>query len=332
MKKNLRKIVSLVLVLAMALAISVPAFAMENNVTNIPNLSVVNSQIQTMSEGNKTKVQLFNQYLQKDLTVQSILQKYKVENSLLAKTISFDKGDKIDAMYAIKGIYDMVDSEHDKAILQNFLFRYANSAGDQVLIDFSNQISHGEFIAYSSFNGIAAADWAYNNYSKYSSNYPDFRTMGSDCTNFVSQALHVGGGLSFDSLWYCNKKNSTYLKPKNVTELNYSWSLADPSPWISVEEFAQHFSSERTYTLTSAEYLTMHEDVYKSSVSQGDVVLLCSVGGWVQFPQHAMIISRYNSNNKDFLLAGHTNERRDYPLMNILSQNNEYGAVWFFEF
>ena len=67
-------------------------------------------------------------------------------------------------------------------------------------------------------------------------------------------------------------------------------------------------------------------------IQTGDIVVLCSgVSGVVTVGQHAMIITAYDTTNKDFKLSGHTNARKDYPLLTILSSTG-YTAVDFYRF
>ena len=64
----------------------------------------------------------------------------------------------------------------------------------------------------------------------------------------------------------------------------------------------------------------------------GDIVVLCSgVSGVLTIGEHAMIITAYDTVNKDFKLSGHTNARKDYALLTILA-NRGYNAVDFYRF
>lgn len=180
------------------------------------------------------------------------------------------------------------------------------------------------------YDGGTAANWAYNNYNKYSTNFPAFKVWGSDCTNFVSQALYAGGK-SMAGNWYCYKKNSKYLVPTNATQLNYSWRLSDPSPWISVVTFNDYWKPKSTvHGYDNDNYKTNHAAIYQGvSIYRGDVVVLHKgVAGWITYPTHVMIISDYDLNNKDFKLAGHSKERQAYPLLQAITG---YSYVEFFE-
>lgn len=68
--------------------------------------------------------------------------------------------------------------------------------------------------------------------------YPDCSDskIGGDCTNFASQCMLAAGIHQFGD-WYMKRKNTNYHYITNVNQLNNSWRLADPSPWISATEF-----------------------------------------------------------------------------------------------
>lgn len=117
-------------------------------------------------------------------------------------------------MHKIIEIYSKITDENEKTLLVDYLERYelGVDAPDEKTQDFlSNLISKDEILPeigpFSAYNGEAAGNWAYNNYNSYSSNYPKFTgSFGTDCTNFVSQALHVGGGKPKSGNWTITKK------------------------------------------------------------------------------------------------------------------------------
>ncbi|WP_309298661.1 amidase domain-containing protein [Vallitalea longa] len=139
---------------------------------------------------------------------------------------------------------------------------------------------------------------------------------------FIGEIIHGICGKSFVILcdWYCYKNNSKYLEPRSAEELNDSWDLADPSPWISVKEFVSYWRSEcDEVNYSRAEYRKNHSKIFNKSIYKGDVVILHDgVAGWISMPKHAMIISGYDDENEDFLLAGHSNNRQAYELLNAI--------------
>jgi len=117
---------------------------------------------------------------------------------------------------------------------------------------------------------------------------------------------------------------------KSAYELNYSWDLADPSPWISVDAFNAYWRPKSTvHDYDHDNYVRNHKSIYNQPIYKGDVVVFHKgIAGFITWPTHIMIISGYDSANGDFLLAGHSNNRQAYPLLNAIS---DYSYIEFFE-
>ncbi|MDP5277174.1 amidase domain-containing protein [Chengkuizengella axinellae] len=245
--------------------------------------------------------------------------------------------------HLIEEVYNSVES-NDQELLLGYLERYALSSDDKKSYKFLQKVNKEKNVKSevdekedfdkgilsikpintvsalaSTYSGTTAASWAYNNYNKYSTDFPAFTEWGSDCTNFVSQAMYHGG-MAMGGDWYIYKKNDKYLVPKSATELDYSWDLADPSPWISVEQFRKYWDGRSVVNSFSRDYYeSNHTTIYSSSIYKGDVVVFHQgVAGWITTPTHLMIISGYDTANRDFELAGHSNERRDLPLLDAI--------------
>ncbi|EPR08100.1 amidase domain-containing protein [Ruminiclostridium papyrosolvens] len=289
------------------------------------------------------------------------MKKYINYSDLNEDTLSIKKEDKISIMRKVKQVYSQVKSNDDQKVLKGYLERYIINSGDDDLISFLNKLNppaksirtdlniqdkekYGEVsttginatAAYTgTYTGGLAGDWAYNNYNKYSTSFPAFHNnnnYGSDCTNFVSQAMYSGGGMPFQENWYCFMKNPTYLNPTSATELNFSWTLSDPSPWISVKEFRDFwmYKAVGTYYCTKSDYVANHVTQYNKPIRKGDVIVLHKgISDFITVPTHCMIISRYDTVNKDFLLAGHSNERQAHPLLTAI---DAYACVEFITF
>lgn len=227
---------------------------------------------------------------------------YKLATSMSEKT-----EDRVAAMQMIINIYDSV-TDTEQSYLKSYIESYAPYTYNVELISFCDSFdSENSISAFASYNRDAAVTYAKNNYDSYSSNYPDMRNLGGDCANFVSQCLFKGGkAMSGD--WYVYKKNNVYLKPSNTTQLDYSWRLADPSPWISAKEFNSYWkkNSNTNYEYTTEKYVSDHATIYSKTIRSGDVVQFKKkVGFWYQ-AYHTMIIVGYDASNKDFILAGHS--------------------------
>lgn len=139
--------------------------------------------------------------------------------------------------------------------------------------EYSNH-SHDQWIlepVYQQYTmGISYAE---ANYDSHLDAYPEFRSPYYDCTNFVSQCLLAGGQLHQSGDWYIKRKNTNYHEVSNNTQLDNSWSLADPSPWISADKFRKYFSSERRVAYYSgADIINKYDEVWKLDIMMGDVI------------------------------------------------------------
>lgn len=268
-------------------------------------------------------------YYQEDIKVADFLFRFNSDETIKDKVLSVERADKIYVMYLIKDIYHTIQNETDQELLYDYLDRYVLGPEEreetiQEFIDEinKNNLDEGEFSIAYAYNGEYAGNWAYNNYNKYSTNYPKFTgSFGTDCTNFVSQAMHIGGGKPKAGNWTITKKNSTYWVINSASQLNHSWTLTDPSPWISVKEFSKYWRPKsKVHSFSSEHYRVNHKTIYERNIFKGDVVILHKgVAGFATVPTHLIIISRYDSTKKDFLLAGHSNERQAYPLLTARS-------------
>jgi len=117
----------------------------------------------------------------------------------------------------------------------------------------------------------AKANWNLRVYA-----YPDFGyySGGNDCTNFVSQCM-LAAGKHFNNDWGIYKKNNTYRQPINNNQLNTSWDLSDPSPWISAKYFNTHWSNNAyTVTLSTSSIQNNPSSVYSLPFGSGDVIVV----------------------------------------------------------
>lgn len=298
-------------------------------------------------------ISALNDYYAEDKEVANVLKKYINDFNLERDTLATKKDGKITTMRNIEKIYSHVKNYQDQIILKGYLERYARSSNDEVSLAFLDKLTppvktnniknildkqrnKSISVLSSSYNGTynyyGAADWAYNNYSYYNPRYPAFNNgYGSDCTNFVSQAMHEGGGMPMQGNWYCFCHNTTYPSPANATQLNYSWSLADPSPWVSVKEFESFWRARANASYVSTSYYASnHSSIYAGSTCKGDVVILHKgISDFITVPTHCMIISAYSDGNADFLMAAHSNPRKDYALLLAIQ---DYAEIEFIEF
>jgi len=67
----------------------------------------------------------------------------------------------------------------------------------------------------------AGAAWGSGNNYEYNPKYRDYNGVGGDCTNFVSQVLHEGGGLPMDYVWFFDGKDSSTAWAQAPALFNY---------------------------------------------------------------------------------------------------------------
>lgn len=273
-------------------------------------------------------------YYDADVKVGDLLVSLTGDESIYDQTVTLDSENRIKTMHKIIELYPTVNNQTEKELLSDYVNRYSLNSNDTQSIEFINEIRETidgpDVSAFALYNGTAAGSWAYDNYNKYSKNYPKFTgDFGTDCTNFVSQAMLAGGKTKSGS-WTISKKNDKYWVINSGDQLNYSWKLTDQSPWVSVKQFRSYWSSKATVRgYLNDNYIKNHSKIYNTSISKGDVIILHKGVLGITMPTHAMIISSYDTSKKDFKMAGHSVERQAKPLLEIMPA---YTYVEFFEF
>lgn len=336
----MNKLVSLLLVglLLITNLISVKA----DTITLVTKEDLENPYVEAFMQDLKSKNIKIEEILHEgDMTINSLKEYYyldeKLSEVLESKTnnvkyndliTSVSKEDKIKAMKLLSEDYYNLE-QNVREMIWGYYDRYAIDSEDQQSIEFYKRISIEIKSLYSTnytYNGSTAASWARNNYNVYSSSFPNMNDMGGDCANFVSQAMNQGG-ISMFSTWYCYRKNTVYPKPANSTQLDYSWNLADPSPWISAVQFQSFWASRCTYyEYTATDYINNHTTIYTQPISFGDAIVFFSGTVWWSSPAHVVIITAYDTTNKDFKYSGHNNDRLNKPLLDVI---NDYYRVRF---
>lgn len=238
--------------------------------------------------------------------------------------MSIDVDDKVNAIQIIKGVYEDVNPQ-EQSLLYGYVERHTKGTNNQEANDFLETLNNKKakekenmFSIAAAYNGTGAGNWAYSYYNYYSVLYPKFTgSFGTNCTNFVSQAMHTGGGLPKQGDWTIRRKNTTYHVINSAAELDYSFELTDPSPWISVVEFSRFWKPKSTVRgATNAQYTTNTSNYRTQKV--GDILIFHKgVAGVVTVPTHLMIITQVTAS--DYNLAGNSNERQAYPLKSAIT-------------
>lgn len=264
-----------------------------------------------------------------DNNVGTILVKYTKNKALLLKTVSVEKNSKIEAMQAIVKLVENSKKlkAGEKNVLIHFLSKYAPYSDNQTLIQKSKNIASPQnkigvvasaAVAYSrSSASMYAQQYAY---SYNTASYPDLNDIGGDCTNFVSQTMKAGGK-TFQNNWYIYKKNNTYTRPASVSQLNYSWTLASPSSWISAKEFENYWTSRLSNETFTSSYVTNNQSaIFNKPYYRGDVIQILVSRYWWYEAFHAMVITEYG--NGDYLMTYHTSNQKNKPLHDIAATYN----------
>lgn len=167
----------------------------------------------------------------------------------------------------------------------------------------------------------AARTYAHTYYQNYNlDEYPNLNGIGGDCANFVSQCIYAGGK-AMDTEWYITKLNDNNPEPTTISELNASWDLADPSPWVSAKEFGNYWSGKAvsTATYSVSDYLAL-SDRSITVYATGDVVQVLKKATINYYGYHTMLITKIDGN--DFLYSAHYADRKDANLTTALNGYN----------
>lgn len=313
---KVKRLFAFMLVLMLALGIGTTAFATEN---------VSENELRT------TEQEMYDYYRDCDEQTGIILEEYDtllngnndVDYVDLATSLSMDQTDRVAAMNFITQIYnDVNDSE--RVYLKSYIKSYAPYTEDEELIAFCEELVATVPMARTSYNYLAAKSYAEDYYDGTNPDYPNLRGMHGDCANFVSQCL-LAGGKSMTGDWYIYRKNSVYPAPVSVDELDYSWRLADPSPWISAKEFNNFWSDyATTYTYDVKEYEKNHTSIYSIDIYIGDVVQLLRPVLWWYEGYHTMLIVDYKKSVKDFVYAAHSRNTKDSTILDDICHDGIY--------
>ncbi len=162
-------------------------------------------------------------------------------------------------------------------------------------------------------------EYAQTNYNQYISAYPNLSQLGGDCANFASQCM-LASGVHYQNDWYTYRKNDNYSAPTNVDQLNNSWKLSDPSPWISAKYFNKYWKDHSTYHYYKGKQITDDPSIaWNLSIVKGDVIQVAnSVLGILGDAQHTMYITDYE--NSSYILTYHTTNTERKNLLDLCQQ------------
>ncbi|MBE3550637.1 MAG: amidase domain-containing protein [Brockia lithotrophica] len=242
----------------------------------------------------------------------------------------------------MKKIIELLDTRklqgQEKALALYYLDKFAPYAGDEQLAARNRQFNVPDrdvAVTYSyttnSYNRTKARQYIDRYWNSYNPDFPNLTYIGGDCTNFASQVLHAGNlPMDYRGGWYVYPKQipPRYPAPKSIGELNYSWSLADPSSWISAKQFnrywSQHVYSKERYSGTELKNLQTFDDVWRKAW-HGDVVQILRPVWWWYEPYHTLEVYSFTFiSSKDIILAAHTNNTKSLSFKEIINRYPNY--------
>lgn len=216
-------------------------------------------------------------------------------------------------------IFDELTNEQKRKIT-GYLIGYADGVDDENVRKFVTS-ERDTMVFKAIYSPSSAKEYAHTYYKNYNlDEYPNLNNIGGDCANFVSQCIYAGGK-EMDNKWYIKKLNNKNPEPTTVKELDESWDLADPSPWISAKEFGIYWSDNalKTATYSVSDYLKL-SDRSISGYATGDVVQLTKRAIINYYGYHTMLITKIDGD--DFLYSAHYADRKDENLTNSLKNYN----------
>lgn len=189
-----------------------------------------------------------------------------------------------------------------------------------------SNVTSGELNSYYWGNGwLKAIQYALKHakYPDYNQKYKSWRGKGGDCANFVSQALSAGG-------------LSQEHNPNNKDD-KYNWYYKDyynqSRSWRGAAAFENFWGQKTSFKVFTIQDILDYEN-FKQIFSQykpGDVIQLLRKnkenGSWEEY--HTWIITGKTSWwrwwNKDLYISGHTTDRRNESLREIVESQKRKG-------
>lgn len=165
-------------------------------------------------------------------------------------------------------------------------------------------------------NSTLSIEYAKANYNSYVSAYPNNDAIGGDCANFTSQCM-LAAGIHYQNDWSVYRKNDNYSRPTSVSELNNTWELSDPSPWISAKYFSRYWKKNSSYHYYKGKDITANPSLaWNLSIVKGDVIQIAgSIMGILGDAEHTMYITGYE--NSTYLLTYHSTNTQSKSLLDL---------------
>ena len=172
--------------------------------------------------------------------------------------------------------------------------------------------------------GISYANANAMNYNTFT--YPNCTHLNGDCANFVSQCM-ASSGIHYKGNWYIYRKNNNYSSPANIPQLDNSWQLSSPSPWISAKYFGKFWAPKvQIYTVSGKDLANGIK--LPDHFGAGDVVQYGEIPkNYDQISDfiaiHTMYITAYNPKTREYTVSYHSRDTKNAELRKSIKDSKD---------
>lgn len=197
-----------------------------------------------------------------------------------------------------------------------------NQGGNVDQYTFQNHINEFWILEPVEKSAKLGVEYAKANWNNYMYAYPNVSKLGDDggdCANFVSQCM-LASGIHYQNSWYTYRKNENYSAPTTIAQLDNTWELADPSPWISAKQFRNYWKERvTTHAYKGSEITANPSLILNIGITVGDVVQIAgNMLGIVWDAQHTMYIKDYGSSG--YIVTYHTGNTENQNLLDLCAK------------
>ncbi|WHY77303.1 amidase domain-containing protein [Neobacillus sp. WH10] len=150
--------------------------------------------------------------------------------------------------------------------------------------------------------------------------YRDYDPIGSDCTNFVSQAVYAGGkgmvvspGIDLFSPWVIDKDN--YWFTVKVPIALGIVDIKSSASWVNVEAFYKYWAPRVNYVEETWSPMQIYYDA-----RPGDVLQYRYAGSGRRW--HSLFVTGKDTNLRTLYISQHVTDRRNYDYGKINKDKN----------
>lgn len=225
-------------------------------------------------------------------------------------TVQAIEGLDLSQLLSWSALQDFVDT------VVPMLLRYAMEALEQLGFDFPSDPF------WPVLDQGAIVDYAHKYAKKYN---PEYRvpTSGSDCTNFVSQALYAGGlSMNPSSIRGTSPGTNTtteewyyYNSPSATAKTPYEKAVAVSSSWVRVEDLYTYLAPHYE-TVTSSNDSEVTRNLKEGYVIQG--------GPLIGRYEHSSIVTKKNDK---WCYTAHTNDRKDRDMKHYFNAYDKFRVI-----